>query len=568
MIRLLYMGTGLIRPIHPIIGIRRDIEPAPICCLLEWVSDLGPHGDMHGAIPIGTAAMWMSILIRMQISIAILIATIIRRIIRIEDNSTRTAGENGSTIPPTVGVCPTATMRLPRNIIEAQIPALLKLARRIAAARVTQQLVRAGQVPEHLLRAEPGPISMAIKWELLKGRMPAKLHPDAIWAPAIMQAAQEHSREWIQEVRQGHPAAEARLADRVCLRAQAEWAVEECVAAEAVDVAAADAVAEAEGDNMKKKMKSNRNVFILAAAVILSVSVSKFARSAAEPNQSFFNSENEAASAFVKALREDNNEELLKIFGPQSKELISSGDKVNDQQRRQMFLKSYDEQHRIETDGQKKVLVVGKNEWPFPIPLVKEKGKWIFDTAEGRQELLNRRIGDNELDTIQTMLAIVDAQREYAMHDYAKSGIHQYARKFKSDPGKKDGLYWEVKEGQEQSPLGPFISDARQEGYFENKSSDSSNKPLPYHGYFFRMLTAQGDSAEGGAFDYIVNGKMIGGFAVLAYPAQYGSSGVMSFIVNHDGVVYQKDLGDDTEQKAKVMKLFDPDKTWTVVKNP
>jgi hypothetical protein len=262
-------------------------------------------------------------------------------------------------------------------------------------------------------------------------------------------------------------------------------------------------------------------------------------------------------------VRDDNKEELLKILGPEGKDLVWSGDEVSDRQRRDKFEKAYDEQHRLDAEGDKEVLVVGKNNWPFPIPIIKKDGKWIFDTAGGKEEILNRRIGRNELDTIQTMLAIVDAEREYATKDHDGDGILKYAQKFKSDPGKKNGLYWETKEGQEPSPLGPLVAEARQEGYFEKKSSE---KPSPYHGYFYRILTAQGPHAAGGAYEYIVDGKMIGGFAVVAYPAEYGNSGVMTFIVNHDGVVYQKDLGDDTEQKAKAMERFDPDETWAKVR--
>jgi hypothetical protein len=277
------------------------------------------------------------------------------------------------------------------------------------------------------------------------------------------------------------------------------------------------------------------------------------------PKQEKFATGEKAVDAFIKALREDNKKELLAILGADANELISSGDDVADRQRREMFLNSYDEQHKLDVEGDKLILVIGKNDWPFPISLVKQSGQWFFDTAGGKEEILNRRIGRNELDTIQVMLAVVDAQREYAMKDREGDGLLKYAQKFKSDPNQKNGLYWETKEGEEPSPLGLFAAKARQEGYLEKKSSE---EPQPYHGYFYRILTGQGTNAAGGAFDYIVNGKMIGGFAVVAYPADYGNSGVMTFIVNHDGVVYQKDLGEDTEKESKAMNLFDPDKTW------
>jgi len=203
--------------------------------------------------------------------------------------------------------------------------------------------------------------------------------------------------------------------------------------------------------------------------------------------------------------------------------------------------------------------VVGKNDWPFPIPLVKKGEVWFFDTDKGREEILNRRIGENELSAIQTMLAIVDAQREYAMKAIHRDGIPEYAQKFMSDAGKKNGLYWETKEGEEPSPLGPALAQAKKEGYSGKKSDD---KPVPFYGYFYRILKAQGKNAAEGAYDYVVKGKMIGGFAVVASPAKYGNSGIMTFIVNHDGVVYQKDLGKNTAKIAKNITMYDPDKTW------
>jgi hypothetical protein len=180
----------------------------------------------------------------------------------------------------------------------------------------------------------------------------------------------------------------------------------------------------------------------------------------------------------------------------------------------------------------------------------------------GKEELLNRRIGRNELNTIQTCLAMVDAQREYAMKDRDSDKVREYAQKFMSTKGKKDGLYWEVKEGEKQSPLGSLAAQAVQEGYASKKPGD---KPSPYHGYFYRILKAQGKNAPGGAYDYVVNGNMIGGFALVAYPAEYGASGIMTFVVNHDGVVYEKDLGKETGKIAKAMTKFDPDKTWKKV---
>ena len=307
-----------------------------------------------------------------------------------------------------------------------------------------------------------------------------------------------------------------------------------------------------------KDMSALYLVRIIVTAVVVITFAFGCSKSTA-PKQEKFATGDEAVDAFIKALREDNKKELLAIFGADANELISSGDDVADRQGREMFISSYDEQHKLDVEGDKLILVLGKNDWPFPIPLVKQAGQWFFDTAGGKEEILNRRIGRNELDTIQVMLAVVDAQREYAMKDREGDGLLKYAQKFKSDPNQKNGLYWETKEGEEPSPLGLFAAKARQEGYLEKKSSE---EPQPYHGYFYRILTGQGTNAAGGAFDYIVNGKMIGGFAVVAYPADYGNSGVMTFIVNHDGVVYQKDLGEDTEKESKAMNLFDPDKSW------
>ena len=205
------------------------------------------------------------------------------------------------------------------------------------------------------------------------------------------------------------------------------------------------------------------------------------------------------------------------------------------------------------------VVVIGNDDWPFPIPLAKKGDAWFFDTDRGREEILNRRIGENELDTIQTMLAIVDAQREYALMDRDSDRLLEYAEKFMSDPDKHNGLYWKTAEGEEPSPLGELAAEARAEGY---KKRDPKDKPIPYHGYYYHMMMKQGSNATGGAYDYVVKGSMIGGFAVVAYPAQYGNSGIMTFIVNYDGVVYQKDLGKNTNEIAKDMKIFDPDKTW------
>ena len=262
----------------------------------------------------------------------------------------------------------------------------------------------------------------------------------------------------------------------------------------------------------------------------------------------------------MEAVRASDTKEVLAIFGPTWNEIISKVDKVQDKAARDRFIKAYDEMNKLEKETDSKVtLVVGKEEWPFPIPIVKVGESWRFDTKAGKEELLNRRIGRNELNTIQACLTYVDAQREYAMKDWDGDGLLAYAQKFGSTKGKKDGLYWKAKEGEEQSPLGPLAARAVSEGYTGRKPGD---KPVAYYGYYYRILKAQGKNAPGGAYDYVVKGKMIGGFALVAYPAEYGSSGIMTFIVNHDGVVYQKNLGSKTAKVASTMKAYDPDEIW------
>jgi hypothetical protein len=284
---------------------------------------------------------------------------------------------------------------------------------------------------------------------------------------------------------------------------------------------------------------------------------------AATVQQKTFPSAEEAVKAAVAAAKNNDEKELMAIFGAQAKDMLFSGDPVADRQRRAQFYKAYDEKNRLVTEGQNMIVVVGNNDWPFPIPLAKSGSGWAFDTAKGKEEIINRRIGQNELDAIQVCLAYVDAQREYAMKDRDGDGLLEYAQKTRSDSGKKNGLYWEAKTGEEASPLGPFVAQAVKEGYGKNKPSD---QPSPYHGYYYRILSAQGKAAPGGAYSYLVKGNMIGGFALVAYPAAYGNSGVMTLIVNHDGKVFEKNLGKNTAAVASAMKEFNPDPTWTEVK--
>jgi hypothetical protein len=304
---------------------------------------------------------------------------------------------------------------------------------------------------------------------------------------------------------------------------------------------------------------SARSLLICALALLVAVMFQGTAL-AAQPKQKTFGTPEAAVEALIKALRDGSEKELLAIFGPGSETLVSSGDKVDDRERREDFVRLYGEANRLEPAGDKKLIVhIGKKDWPFPIPIVKVGESWRFDTKQGREEILNRRIGENELSTIETCLAIFDAEREYASLDRDGDGLLEYAQKFESTKGKTDGLYWEVKPGEKPSPLGPLVAKARGEGYKKGE------KPAPYNGYFFRILTAQGKSAKGGAYSYLAKGKMVGGFALVAYPATYAGSGVKTFIVNHEGVVYQKDLGPNTGKLAKAMKTYNPDKTWEKV---
>ena len=311
-----------------------------------------------------------------------------------------------------------------------------------------------------------------------------------------------------------------------------------------------------------KELSARAAFRLLAAAVILMIFIFSGVNAGAALKQKGFATPEAAVRAFAAAMESNDENELLSIFGMAGKELISSGDPVRDKQRRETFIADYNRKNKLAQEGSRMILNVGEKDWPFPIPLVKQGDQWFFDTKAGKEEILNRRIGENELSTVQTLLAIVDAQREYAMHDRNNDGIREYAEKFGSDPGKKNGLYWPMMPGEEPSPLGELVAEARAEGY---RRSGTQQGPIPFHGYYFRMLKKQGKHAAGGAFDYVVKNKMIGGFAVVAYPAAYGSSGVMTFMVSHEGVVYEKDLGKNTAKTAKAMVSFDPDQPWKKV---
>ena len=270
--------------------------------------------------------------------------------------------------------------------------------------------------------------------------------------------------------------------------------------------------------------------------------------------QRIFATPEKAAAALADALRSDDAKQIHSVLGLGSGKVIKSGDPVQDAAGRKRFLEAYKTNVKIEPSGDARVtLLIGSEEFPFPFPLVKAASGWTFDSKAGAEEVLNRRIGQNERSAIQVCLAYVDAQREYATKDRDKDGLLAYAQKFVSTPGRHDGLYWEAREGEAPSPLGPLSTRAKEQGYANLE---------PYHGYYYRILTAQGADNPDGAFSYIVRGQMIGGFALVAYPARWGASGVMTFICNHRGVVYEKNLGKGTVAIAERMTRYNPDASW------
>lgn len=282
------------------------------------------------------------------------------------------------------------------------------------------------------------------------------------------------------------------------------------------------------------------------------------AYAAAAEAQQLFKSPEDAAAALAAAARSGDVDQLDSILGARGREIVSSGDRVADAGDRERFITAYDNRHAITENEDRATLVIGPDAFPFPIPLVRSNGQWKFDTEAGRREILYRRIGRNEFAAIQAALAIADAQNAYAAKDRGQ-GVGSYAQRIVSRPGRKDGLYWETAPGEEPSPLGELAAGAAAEGY------RAGAKPQPFHGYYYKILKGQGPAAPGGTIGYVVGNRMIGGFGLLAYPAEYGNSGVMSFIVNHDGTVYQKDLGPATRRIAANTTRFNPDKGWEKV---
>ena len=298
--------------------------------------------------------------------------------------------------------------------------------------------------------------------------------------------------------------------------------------------------------------------------IIIAVIACSLIVSAQDAKQEKFKSPEDAFGALLAAAKNNDAVKLLAILGPQGKDIISSGDAVADSNARKRFVAAAEEAVKYsKLDDNTILAATGKDECSFPIPIVRSGQEWIFSTEEGKQEILNRRIGKNEFSTIDVVQSYVQAQREYASKDRDGSGVKQYAQRFVSHAGKKDGLIWQAEAGQESSPLGPLFAKASDEGYTPRKPGE---KHRPYHGYYFTILKNQGGKAPGGELDYIINGKMTAGFGLLAYPAEYGVSGIMTFMVKQQGIVYEKDLGLKTEDIAKATTKYDPDETWKTVK--
>jgi hypothetical protein len=298
------------------------------------------------------------------------------------------------------------------------------------------------------------------------------------------------------------------------------------------------------------KMSSRTLLGIFILAIALSPGLALAA------DQKTFATPAEAVQALVKSAEDFNQEEMVAVLGEDAKELVFSGDSVQDTAGAKAFVKAYKTKHSIVTrDQNTRILEVGPNAWPMPIPIVNDGGKWRFDTTAGKEELLIRRIGYNELGAIAACRGYIDAQKDYAAtgHDGLPAGI--YARRLRSDPGKQNGLYWETGENEPTSPAGPLLAQAEGQGYDTTKSA-------PYHGYLYRILTGQGTAAKGGAKSYLSDDKLSGGVALIAYPVEYRVSGVMTFIINQNGVVYQKDLGEKTSEAAAAITVYNPDSTW------
>jgi hypothetical protein len=315
---------------------------------------------------------------------------------------------------------------------------------------------------------------------------------------------------------------------------------------------------------MVRFFSRSRHGFGVATPALVAATMLVFAMASTASAQQAFRTAEEGVDALVSAVRSGERRAILSVLGRNGADIVSSGDAIADAMTRELFLATYDARHHVEVTNDKGLMVIGQEDFPFPIPLVRKNGAWRFDTAAGRMEILYRRIGRNELSAIQVCLAYLDAQNEYADQDRTGAGVGIYAQRIVSRPGKKDGLYWPTgAQGGDESPLGELVAQASTVGY----RIGGGARRAPFRGYYYKILTRQGTNAPGGALDYVVGGKMIGGFALVAYPAEYGNSGVMTFLVNHAGTVFQKDLGPRTPVIAPLMTSFDLDQTWKVVDN-
>ena len=315
---------------------------------------------------------------------------------------------------------------------------------------------------------------------------------------------------------------------------------------------------------MTNEMTTTRVRLPLALSMFLLVwlFVTPFALADDTVTQQTFSTPGAAVTALVAADKADDMKAMSSILGPDADQLLSSGDPVADKNARDEFARRYDEMHRLAYDDQGRVILyIGAENWPVPIPLIKKDSGWVFDTAAGKDELLFRRIGRNELFTIKVLEDLAVAQSEYASEAHDGGSEGEFAQKILSDNGKHNGLYWETAEGQPESPIGPLVAKATAAGYKKN----TGGNPIPFHGYYYKVLTKQGRNAPGGARNYLLDGKMTKGFAFLAYPAEYRASGVVTFMINQDGVIVQKDLGPDTAKVASAISEYNPDKTWDEV---
>jgi hypothetical protein len=317
----------------------------------------------------------------------------------------------------------------------------------------------------------------------------------------------------------------------------------------------------------KSVFHPSRGMTFIAASFVIAMFIFAWSMPViGAPSQRLFSSPEDALKTLTEAIKVNDKTVLNQIFGPSWKDLCS-GDEVQEAAEFNEFAKHLAEKTNLVKENNSKVILhVGNENWPFPIPIVKYNDQWFFDTEAGKEEILNRRIGEDELTAILVCRSYVKAQREYVLRDWDGDGIFAYAQKLRSDPGKRNGLFWRTTPGKEVSPLGELVAQAWHEGYKKKKAAFREVEPSPFHGYYFKILTRQGKRVPGGSYNYLINSNMVGGFALVAFPSSWGKSGVMTFIVNQQGKVYQKNLGPETAKIAHKMKSYNPDKTWLPVK--